>query len=138
MAPGSFSTQRKECANRRRPAITRRIPSRSAAPDEQLSCMLQTSLEASVAPPVQLRASVAMLDSTAPTGAVVTHPLRTTVERTDSELPVGFTFGRYTATALLARGGMGAVYLGVERATGRKVALKVLEPRFASHDELVQ
>jgi serine/threonine protein kinase len=49
-----------------------------------------------------------------------------------------FTVGRYDATALIAHGGMSAVYLGEELATGKGVALKILEPCFARHEDLVR
>src|SRR5262245_11393958 len=46
-------------------------------------------------------------------------------------------YGDYTVVAPLARGGMGGVYLAVHRATGERVALKVLDPQFANHPEVV-
>ncbi len=41
------------------------------------------------------------------------------------QLAAGAEVGPYTVERLLGRGGMGAVYAAVERATGRRVALKV-------------
>ncbi|MEJ7602799.1 MAG: serine/threonine-protein kinase [Kofleriaceae bacterium] len=37
----------------------------------------------------------------------------------------------------LARGGMGGVYLAVHHETGEQVALKILDPQFANHPEVV-
>jgi serine/threonine protein kinase len=45
--------------------------------------------------------------------------------------------GTYDVLAPIARGGMGGVYLGSD-ASGTKVALKVLDPHYASHDDIVQ
>lgn len=47
-------------------------------------------------------------------------------------------FGEYDVTAPLARGGMGGVYLATSSETGARVALKVLDPQFASHPEVVE
>jgi serine/threonine-protein kinase len=46
-------------------------------------------------------------------------------------------FGEYDVVTPLASGGMGGVYLATHRTTGDKVALKVLDPLFASHTEVV-
>ncbi|MBP6628959.1 MAG: serine/threonine protein kinase [Kofleriaceae bacterium] len=43
----------------------------------------------------------------------------------------------YDVLDLLALGGMGGVYLAQDRRTGERVALKVLDPRFAAHPDLV-
>jgi serine/threonine-protein kinase len=42
-------------------------------------------------------------------------------------------YGEYDVLEPLARGGMAGVYLAVHRATGERVALKVLDPQLASH-----
>src|SRR5262249_8273321 len=39
--------------------------------------------------------------------------------------------------APLARGGMGGVYLAADLATGERVAVKVLDPHFAAHPDIV-
>jgi serine/threonine-protein kinase len=46
-------------------------------------------------------------------------------------------FGEYELVAPLASGGMGGVYLATHVATGERVALKVLDPLFANHSEVV-
>ncbi|MEO8551419.1 MAG: serine/threonine-protein kinase [Kofleriaceae bacterium] len=46
-------------------------------------------------------------------------------------------FGDYEVVAPLASGGMGGVYLATHRTTGDRVALKVLDPHFANHTEVV-
>lgn len=47
-------------------------------------------------------------------------------------------FGEYELVAPLAAGGMGGVYLATHVTTGERVALKVLDPLFAGHDEIVR
>jgi len=49
----------------------------------------------------------------------------------------GARFGEYEVLAPLASGGMGGVYLASHVDTGDKVALKVLDPCFADHREVV-
>jgi eukaryotic-like serine/threonine-protein kinase len=49
----------------------------------------------------------------------------------------GARFGDYEVIAPLANGGMGGVYLASHVVTGEKVALKVLDPHFADHGEVV-
>lgn len=46
-------------------------------------------------------------------------------------------FGEYDVAIPLARGGMGGVYLATSSETGGRVALKVLDPQFASYPEVV-
>ena len=46
-------------------------------------------------------------------------------------------FGEHAVLAPLARGGMGGVYMACHVATGARVALKVLDPQFAGHPEIV-
>jgi eukaryotic-like serine/threonine-protein kinase len=46
-------------------------------------------------------------------------------------------FGEYEVVAPLASGGMGGVFLARHRTTGDRVALKVLDPHFADHREVV-
>lgn len=47
-------------------------------------------------------------------------------------------FGDYDVMAPLASGGMGGVFLAMHRTTGARVALKVLDPLFADHAEVVE
>jgi serine/threonine protein kinase len=49
----------------------------------------------------------------------------------------GSRFGEYELIAPLATGGMGGVYLASHTTTGERVALKVLDPLFANHAEVV-
>jgi serine/threonine protein kinase len=51
------------------------------------------------------------------------------------DLPAGSTFGGYRIERLVARGGMGAVYLASEPATCRRVALKLVLSDLADDDE---
>ncbi len=51
--------------------------------------------------------------------------------------PMTARFGEYELVAPLASGGMGGVYLATHVATGERVALKVLDPLFANHSEVV-
>lgn len=46
-------------------------------------------------------------------------------------------FGEYAIASPLARGGMGGVYLAHHVVSGEPVALKVIDPQFATHRELV-
>lgn len=47
-------------------------------------------------------------------------------------------FGHYEVVRPLATGGMGGVYLATHVTTGERVALKVLDPLFANHEEVVR
>jgi serine/threonine-protein kinase len=57
----------------------------------------------------------------------------------ESSRPVGreSCLGPYNVVAPLARGGTAGVYLGEHRTTGERVALKVLDPHYAEHAEIV-
>ena len=46
-------------------------------------------------------------------------------------------FGDYEVITPLARGGMGNIYLAEHSVTRQRVALKVLDPQFANHPEIV-
>ncbi|MCE9580112.1 MAG: serine/threonine protein kinase [Deltaproteobacteria bacterium] len=46
--------------------------------------------------------------------------------------------GAYRVLSLLARGGMGGVYLGEHETTKQRVALKLLAPRWVEHEPIVQ
>jgi serine/threonine protein kinase len=48
---------------------------------------------------------------------------------------VGETFGGYTIESVLARGGMGTVFLATHERLARKVALKVIVPQLARDDD---
>jgi serine/threonine protein kinase len=56
---------------------------------------------------------------------------------TASQLHSELIFGEYEVLAPLASGGMGGVYLAADRRSGERVALKVLDPLFANHEEVV-
>jgi eukaryotic-like serine/threonine-protein kinase len=64
-----------------------------------------------------------------------------TVSRSRSEMPMrrprpARRFGEYAVLAQLARGGTGDVFLAANVETGERVALKVLDARFANHAEI--
>jgi serine/threonine-protein kinase len=52
-------------------------------------------------------------------------------------VPVGMRVGEYELRGLLGQGGMGTVYTGVHPVIGKEVAIKVLDPRLASTDGIV-
>jgi eukaryotic-like serine/threonine-protein kinase len=53
------------------------------------------------------------------------------------ETPLPPTLGEYKLLERVARGGMGGVYLGEHQRTGARVALKVLDSRWWSHQDIV-
>ena len=69
--------------------------------------------------------SVPAPDPAAPTGSQV-----------DADAPPAL--GPYNVIGLLATGGMGGIYVASHATTHERVALKVLSPRLAGHDELVR
>src|SRR5688500_17228151 len=50
---------------------------------------------------------------------------------------IGATIGNYRVVSKLGEGGMGAVYLAEHPLIGKKVALKVLHPEYASNQDVV-
>jgi serine/threonine-protein kinase len=52
-----------------------------------------------------------------------------------AEIPIGSTVGGYLLKRQLGAGGMGAVYLARHRSLPRDVAVKVLHPGFAGHEQ---
>lgn len=69
-------------------------------------------------------------DETMPTGRLI--PLALAAARRRSR------FGSYDIITPLARGGMGNIYLAEHAETHERVALKVLDPQFANHPEVVE
>jgi serine/threonine-protein kinase len=51
---------------------------------------------------------------------------------------VGTRLGEYEVTGVLASGGMGVIYTGVQPLIGRKVAIKVLLPAFAADEGVIE
>ncbi|HEY3595543.1 MAG TPA: serine/threonine protein kinase, partial [Polyangiaceae bacterium] len=45
--------------------------------------------------------------------------------------------GKWRVVRLIGRGGMGAVYEGQNTGIGKRVALKFIDPEFASYPEIV-
>lgn len=72
-------------------------------------------------------------DETMPTGRVI--PLSVAQVRGHRR---GRRFGDYDVISPLARGGMGNIYLAEHAETRQRVALKVLDPQFANHPEVVE
>src|SRR5689334_1422696 len=58
-------------------------------------------------------------------------PIPTPLERIGTRIA-----DKYELTAMLGRGGMGVVYQAVHRWTGRRVAVKVIDPQLADDPEL--
>ncbi len=56
----------------------------------------------------------------------------------ETEFSPGQQVGRYTILCLLGAGGMGQIYLAQDPQLGRKVALKLISPAFASDARRVQ
>ncbi len=87
------------------------------------------------------------VDSMADSKSELTTPLATgdTGPNSDSESAVPFgpartnaeigTLSKYSILKELGRGGMGAVYLAIDDKLKRKLAIKVMLPRFAAHAE---
>lgn len=55
-----------------------------------------------------------------------------------SPTPIPLKIGPYKIEALFARGGMSTLYLGLHPETQEPITIKVLQPRFLSHPEVVQ
>lgn len=51
---------------------------------------------------------------------------------------IGTTIGAYQVLRLIGQGGMGAVYEGIQQPIGRRVAIKVLHPDYASNQEIAK
>jgi serine/threonine protein kinase len=68
-------------------------------------------------------------DETMPTGRLIPLALAAAKRRS--------RFGAYDVITPLARGGMGNIYLAEHWETHERVALKVLDPQFANHPEVV-
>ncbi len=74
-------------------------------------------------------------DETMPTGRVI--PLTLAAIANARSVRRSRRFGEYDVITPLARGGMGNIYLAEHSETHQRVALKVLDPQFAGHIEVV-
>lgn len=79
----------------------------------------------------------AMFSETLPLG-MLDGPVRSLAQSRPPARRVLARFGHYDVLAPIARGGMGGVYLAAHATTGERVALKVLDPQFAGHQEVVE
>jgi serine/threonine protein kinase len=62
-----------------------------------------------------------------------------TLQTPVSELPLGATFsGRYYIIRELGRGGMGKVYEALDKDLEERVALKIIRPDIAAHEQIIQ
>ena len=71
------------------------------------------------------------LEFHAATNPKILLELQPPVEDTDQDPLSGKVFGKYTIVRPLAKGGMGTVYIGMETATEKKVAIKLLTEEFS-------
>src|SRR6185503_19675749 len=71
-------------------------------------------------------------DETMPTGRLIPLKLAAAARRR-----IANRFGDYDVITPLARGGMGNIYLAEHAVTHQRVALKVLDPQFTNHPEVV-
>lgn len=86
------------------------------------------------------RISIAPAPSPSPSPHAITMPIERHTSFAEGTRPVPVVpeqLGPYKVLWLLARGGMGGVYLAEHLTTKARVALKVLEPRFAARDTIV-
>jgi serine/threonine-protein kinase len=51
---------------------------------------------------------------------------------------IGASIGSYKVTAKIGSGGMGAVYMGVHPAIGKKVAIKILHPEYNDKTDVLE
>ncbi|MBK6847346.1 MAG: serine/threonine protein kinase [Proteobacteria bacterium] len=62
-------------------------------------------------------------------------PTVLTPPTTPGLLVPGQMVGEYQVTSVLGRGGMGVVYAGIQPLIGKRVAIKVLQPRYSASEE---